>query len=33
VEVFAQQIRRPRESMPRYAAEHSSDAELADIYA
>lgn len=32
-EAFAQQTRRPRESMPRYPAEHLSDAELADIYA
>ena len=30
---FAQQMRRPREAMPRYAAEHVSDAELAAIYA
>ena len=30
---FAQQVRRPRESMPRYPAEHVSDQELADIYA
>ena len=26
-------MRRPRESMPRYAVEHVSDQELADIYA
>ena len=32
-EAFSQQVRRPRETMPRYAAEHVSDAELADIYA
>jgi mono/diheme cytochrome c family protein len=32
-EAFAQQTRRPRESMPRYPVEHLSDAELADIYA
>jgi ubiquinol-cytochrome c reductase cytochrome c subunit len=32
-EGFAQQTRRPRESMPRYPAEHLSDQELADIYA
>ena len=32
-EGFAQQVRRPRESMPRYAAEHLTDTELADIYA
>ena len=32
-EAFAQQIRRPREQMPRYPAEHLPDAELADIYA
>jgi mono/diheme cytochrome c family protein len=32
-EGFAQQVRRPRESMPRYAKEFVSDAELADIYA
>ena len=32
-EAFSQQVRRPRESMPRYAAEHVSDADLADIYA
>ena len=32
-EAFAQQTRRPRESMPRYPASHLSDAELADIYA
>ena len=32
-EAFAAQVRRPRESMPRYAQEHLSDAELAAIYA
>jgi ubiquinol-cytochrome c reductase cytochrome c subunit len=32
-EAFAKQVRSPRESMPRYAAEHLDDAELADIYA
>ena len=32
-EGFAQQVRSPRESMPRYAKQHLSDAELADIYA
>jgi mono/diheme cytochrome c family protein len=32
-EGFVQQVRRPRESMPRYAAQYLSDAELADIYA
>jgi mono/diheme cytochrome c family protein len=32
-EGFAQQVRRPREQMPRYPAEHLPDAELADIYA
>jgi mono/diheme cytochrome c family protein len=32
-EGFAQQVRRPREQMPRYSAEHVSDAQLADIYA
>ena len=32
-EAFSQQVRRPRETMPRYAAEHVSDADLADIYA
>jgi ubiquinol-cytochrome c reductase cytochrome c subunit len=32
-EAFAQQVRRPRESMPRYDAMHVSDADLADIYA
>jgi mono/diheme cytochrome c family protein len=32
-EVFVQSTRRPRESMPRYAVEFLSDAELADIYA
>ena len=32
-EGFAQQTRRPRESMPRYDVAHLPDAELADIYA
>src|SRR5205085_8790562 len=32
-EAFAQQTRRPRESMPRYAKEFLPDAELADIHA
>jgi mono/diheme cytochrome c family protein len=32
-EAFAQQTRRPRESMPRYPVEHLSDRDLADIYA
>lgn len=32
-EAFAQQVRRPREQMPRYAKEHVTDQELADIYA
>jgi mono/diheme cytochrome c family protein len=32
-EAFAQQVRRPREGMPRYDRAHVSDAELADIYA
>jgi mono/diheme cytochrome c family protein len=32
-EAFAQQTRRPRDSMPRYPVEHLSDATLADIYA
>ncbi len=32
-EAFAQQVRRPREQMPRYDARHVGDAELADIYA
>ncbi len=32
-EGFAQQVRHPRESMPRYAPQFLSDAELADIYA
>ena len=32
-EAFAQQTRRPRESMPRYPKEHLSDQDLADIYA
>jgi mono/diheme cytochrome c family protein len=32
-EAFAQQTRRPRESMPRYPVEHLSDVDLADIYA
>ena len=32
-EAFAQQVRRPREGMPRYPKEHVNDQELADIYA
>ena len=32
-EGFAQQVRRPRESMPRYDTKFVSDADLADIYA
>lgn len=32
-EAFAQQVRRPRQSMPRYDAIHVSDQDLADIYA
>ena len=32
-EGFVQQVRRPREQMPRYDPRHVSDAELADIYA
>ena len=32
-EAFAQQVRRPREQMPRYPKEHVSDQDLADIYA
>ena len=32
-EAFAQQVRRPRQSMPRYDTAHVSDADLADIYA
>lgn len=32
-EAFSQAVRRPRESMPRYPAEHLPDQELADIYA
>ena len=32
-EGFAQQVRRPRETMPRYDAKHVSDQDLADIYA
>ncbi len=32
-EGFAQQVRRPREAMPRYDAKHVSDQDLADIYA
>ena len=32
-EGFAQQTRRPRESMPRYPAQFVSDRDLADIYA
>ena len=30
---FAQQVRRPREGMPRYSAQFISDQEMADIYA
>ena len=32
-EAFSQQVRRPREGMPRYPKEHVSDQDLADIYA
>ena len=32
-EGFLQQVRHPREQMPRYDAKHVSDQELADIYA
>ena len=32
-EGFRQQVRHPRESMPRYDARFLSDAELADVYA
>jgi len=32
-EAFSQQVRRPREQMPRYTKEHVSDQDLADIYA
>jgi mono/diheme cytochrome c family protein len=32
-EGFAQQVRRPRETMPRYDVKHVSDQDLADIYA
>jgi mono/diheme cytochrome c family protein len=32
-EGFVQQVRHPREQMPRYTKEHVSDQELADIYA
>jgi len=32
-EGFAQQVRHPREQMPRYPKEHVSDQDLADIYA
>jgi mono/diheme cytochrome c family protein len=32
-EGFAQQVRHPRESMPRYPAQFVSDQDLADIYA
>jgi mono/diheme cytochrome c family protein len=32
-EGFVQQVRHPRESMPRYDAKHLGDKELADIYA
>jgi mono/diheme cytochrome c family protein len=32
-EAFAQQVRRPRQSMPRYDPMHVSDQDLADMYA
>ena len=32
-EGFAQQVRHPREQMPRYDAKHLGDQDLADIYA
>jgi mono/diheme cytochrome c family protein len=32
-EGFAQQVRHPRESMPRYSAQQLADQDLADIYA
>jgi mono/diheme cytochrome c family protein len=32
-EAFSKQVRRPRESMPRYDPMHVSDQDLADIYA
>jgi ubiquinol-cytochrome c reductase cytochrome c subunit len=32
-EAFARQIRSPREAMPRYAKEHVSDQDVADMYA
>jgi cytochrome c553 len=32
-DAFAQQVRRPRQTMPRYDAMHLSDAALADIHA
>jgi len=32
-EAFSQQVRRPREGMPRHPKEHVSDQDLADIYA
>ena len=32
-QAFAQQVRRPREGMPRYPARFVSDQDLADIYA
>ena len=32
-EAFSQQVRRPREAMPRYTKEQVNDQELADIYA
>ena len=32
-EGFAQQVRHPRESMPRYSPQQLADADLADIYA
>ena len=33
LEAFAQQVRHPRQDMPRYPAKFLSDAELADIHA
>jgi mono/diheme cytochrome c family protein len=32
-EGFVQQVRHPRESMPRYSVQHVSEQDLADIYA
>ena len=32
-EAFANQVRHPRQDMPRYPAKHVNDQELADIYA